>query len=217
MFAFSNSRPPVSAELAARLRPVALAGSRLLPVDELWTTRLPERGLRRGTTTVVTAPEGTGGVTLALSLVSGASRAGHWSAVIGVEDPGVAAVADLGVDLRRVVFVPRPRGAWAEVAADTLDGVDLLVVRPPARAPHTVARRLVARVRESGCGLIVVTDPLAPWPIPADVSLTITSATWVTDARLLARRATVRVSGRGGARPHEFDVTVPDGRGRVAG
>lgn len=165
----------------------------------------------------MTAVEGSGGVTLALSLLSGASRAGHWSAVVGVEDPGVAAVVDLGVDLRRVLFIPRPRGMWAEAAAEALDGVDLLVVRPPARPPHAVARRLAARVRESGSALIVIADPLAPWPLPAEVTVAVTSATWVSETRLLARRAVVRVSGRGAARAHEFSLTVPDDRGRVAG
>jgi len=82
----------------------------------------------------------------------------------------------------------------------------------------TAARRLVARVRECGAVLIVVTDPLAPWPLPADVQIDVKSATWVTSSRLLAREAVVRVEGRGAARAaREFTITVPDQRGRVAG
>jgi hypothetical protein len=57
-----------------------------------------------------------------------------------VDDPGVVAIADLGVDLRRVLFVPRPRGAWAECAADLLDGVDL------SSCAHRRAPRMARRV-----------------------------------------------------------------------
>ncbi|MHB1252172.1 MAG: hypothetical protein ACYC0I_08605, partial [Acidimicrobiales bacterium] len=115
------------------LRPVTLAKSRMLPLGEPWKDLVPGGGLRRGSTVLVQAPPGFGGLSLALSLVTESSTQGHWCAVVGVDDPGVVAIADLGVDLRRVLFVPRPRGAWAESAADLLDGVDLLVVRAPSR------------------------------------------------------------------------------------
>ena len=134
MFALSPPRPSISPELLARVRPVALAKSRTLPLSEPWRALVPDAGLRRGSTVVVEAPVGLGGLSLALSLLSEASAQGHWAAVVGVDDPGVVAMVELGVDLRRVLFVPRPRGAWAESAADLLDGVDLGLVRPPARA-----------------------------------------------------------------------------------
>ncbi len=134
MFAFSPPRPSLSPELLAHVRPVSLAKSRTVPLGEPWRSFVPGGALRRGSTVVVEAPIGLGGLSLALSLLSEASALGHWAAVVGVDDPGVVAMAELGVDLRRVLFVPRPRGAWAESAADLLDGVDLLLVRPPSRA-----------------------------------------------------------------------------------
>jgi len=73
---------------------------------------VPGGGLRRGSTVVVEAAPGLGGLSLALSLLTASSANGHWAGVVGVDDPGVVAMAELGVDLRRVLFVPRPRGAW---------------------------------------------------------------------------------------------------------
>jgi hypothetical protein len=140
MFAFSPNRPTLPSDLVATLRPVTFAKSRLLPLGEPWSALVPGGGLRRGSTVVVQALPGFGGLSLALSLLTESSARGHWAAVVGVDDPGVVAIADLGVDLRRVLFVPRPRGAWAESAADLLDGVDLLIVRPPSRASHGAAR-----------------------------------------------------------------------------
>ena len=141
MFALSPSRPSLSPELLARVRPVSLAKTRTVPLGDPWRALVPDGALRRGSTVVVEAPIGLGGLSLALSLLSEASTNGHWAAVVGVDDPGVMAMVELGVDLRRVLFVPRPRGAWAESAADLLDGVDLVLVRPPSRPGEVEPRR----------------------------------------------------------------------------
>ena len=187
----------------------------MLPLDEPWRALVPGGGLRRGSTVVVASQSGCGGLSLALSLLSESSAKGHWAAVVGVDDPGVVAIADLGVDLRRVLFVPRPRGAWAECAADLLDGVDLLVVRAPSRVAHGAARRLMDRVRERGTVLIALCESNAPWPLAADLSFTITTTQWATSSRLDARYVTVRVGGRGElARASEHVVVLPTRRGR---
>lgn len=215
MFAFSSNRPALPEDLVATLRPVTLAKSRMLPLGEPWRSLVPNAGLRRGSSVVVQAQPGLGGLSLALSLLTESSARGHWSAVVGVDDPGVVAIADLGIDLRRVLFVPRPRGAWAESAADLLDGVDLLIVRPPSRASHAAARRLIDRVRERGTVLIVLAEPASLWPLPADLSFDITNAQWATSSRLDARYLTVRIGGRGEAiRAGEHVVVLPNRRGR---
>jgi hypothetical protein len=214
MFAFSPPRPSLSPELLARVRPVALAKSRTVPLGDPWRSLVPDGALRRGSTVVVEAPVGLGGLSLALSLLSEASANAHWAAVVGVDDPGVVAMAELGIDLRRVLFVPRPRGAWAESAADLLDGVDLVLVRPPSRPGHQAARRLMDRVRERGTVLIALSEPRAPWPLPADLFFRVTQAEWVASSRLDARYLTVHVSGRGElARGTEHVVVVPNRRG----
>ena len=199
------------------MRPVSWAKSRTLPLTEPWRSFVPGSGLRRGSTVVVEAPVGLGGLSLALSLVSEATTVGHWAGVVGVDDPGVVAMAELGVDLRRVLFVPRPRGAWAESVADLLDGVDLVVVRPPSRAAHGTARRVVDRVREGGTVLVVLSEPRTPWPLPADLFFRVTHAEWTASSRLDERLLTVCVSGRGEAsRGGEHVVVLPNRRGRAA-
>ncbi len=216
MFAFSTTRPTLPSDLVATLRPVALAKSRLLPLGEPWSTLVPGDGLRRGSTVVVVAPPGSGGLSLALSLLTESSAKGHWAGVVGVDDPGIVAMAELGIDLRRVLFVPRPGGEWAESAADLLDGVDLLVVRAPPHVAYAGARRLTDRVRERGTVLIALAEPAAPWPLPGDLSFTITRSQWATSSRLDARYLTVRVGGRGeAARTSEHLVVLPNRKGRV--
>ena len=216
MFAFSTNRPELPASLAAHVRPVTAAASRRIPVGAPWDAVLPEGGLRRGTTVSVHAAPGAGGLTLALSLLGAASSHGHWCAVVGVDDPGVVAMHELGIDLRRVLFVPRPRGAWAETVADLLDGVDLLLLKTPSRAAHGAARRLTARVRERGGVLVVLSEPSAPWPLPVDLALEIVHSRWTATSRLETREARVRVTGRGSAqRASEYLLTMPDGTGHV--
>ena len=217
MFAFTAERPVLPDDVAASLRPVTLTTGRSLALAEPWDGLVPGGVLRRGSTVAVSAAPGWGGVSLALSLTSAASERGHWVGVVGVEAPGVVAIGDLGLDLRRVLFVPRPRGAWAEAAADLLDGVDLLVVRPPARASHLAARRLTDRARERSTVLIVIGEPRFPWPRPADLSVDVLDARWVATSRLDERLLTVRVVGRGAAqRGVERVVVLPDRRGRAA-
>ncbi len=216
MFAFSSNRPQLPASLAAKVGPVATASSRLLPVGAPWDRLLPEGALRRGTTVAVHAAPGSGGLTLALSLLGGASAAGYWCAVVGVDDPGVVAMVELGVDLRRVLFVPRPRGAWAESAADLFEGVDIAVLRTPSRAAHTAARRLSARTRDRATVLVVLSEPAAPWPLPVDLFIEVLEATWQAHSRLEGRSALIRVSGRGAARrASEHRVSLPDRTGHV--
>ena len=71
-----------------------------------------------------------GGTTLAFALLAAASTA-SWCAAVGTADPGIVALAELGVDLGRLVLVPRPGPLWAQVAATLFDGVDVVLVRPP--------------------------------------------------------------------------------------
>jgi hypothetical protein len=216
MFAPTPTRPPLPPDVAALVRPVSLAKARTLPLDEPWRGLMPDGALRRGATVAITAEPGLGGLSVALSLLSGATAQGHWAAVVGVDDPGVVAMVDLGIDLRRVLFVARPRGAWAESTADLLDGVDLVVVRPPARPAHGAARRLVDRVRERGAVLITLNEPRGTWPLPAEVQLQVSGALWERDTRLRSRHLTVRVGGRGDARRHgEYAVMLPDPEGRA--
>jgi hypothetical protein len=216
MFASAPERAASAAELATAIRPTAPAAARLLPAAAALCGLLPDGALRRGTTVVVAGSPGMGATSLGLVLLAATSTTGHWGAVVGLDDPGVVAMAELGVDLRRVVFVPRPRGAWAAVVAELLEGVDVVVVRPPARVAHTAARRLLARARDRAIVLVVLVEHRDDWPIPPDVTLEVTEAAWHAVGRLVARRAEVRATGRRVVgRPLRASLWLPDDQGAV--
>ena len=146
----------------------------------------PDGVLRRGTTTTVSGPPGHGATTLALSLLAAASTAGSWCAAVGLPDPGVVAAAGLGLDLRRVVFVPHPGTGWAEAAGDLLSGVDAVLVRPPGRARLTAARHLSARARERQVALVVLLERAGAWPEGGDLALAVGAGAGLASDRAMA-------------------------------
>jgi hypothetical protein len=140
---------------------------------------------------------------------------------VGLPDPGVVAAAGLGLDLRRVVFVPHPGSGWAEAAGDLLSGVDAVLVHPPGRARLTAARHLSARARERQAALVVLLDRAGNWPEGGDLALSVGAAEWEGVGRghghLRSRRAEVRVSGRRGAgRVTTCALWLPGDTGAVA-
>jgi len=180
----------------------------------------PDRALRRGTTTTVVGQPGHGATTLALALLAAASGSGSWCAAVGLPDPGIAAAAELGIDLRRVVFVPHPGRGWAEAAADLLPGVDVVLVRPPGRANATVARHLIARSRDRQTALVVLIEQISDWPQGGDLALAVGDIEWqgigLGHGHLQRRRAEVRVSGRRSAgRIQECSLWLPAPSGVV--
>ena len=212
MFAFSAGDPrpvpppsprpgaPTPAGLADRVRPATPVAGRTLPVPPPLAPLFPGGSLRRGTTTTVAGAPGHGATTLALALLAAASEAGSWCAAVGLPDPGVVAAAGLGLDLRRVVFVPHPGNGWAEAAGDLLSGVDAVLVRPPGRARLTAARHLIARARDRQAALVVLLEGPGAWPEGGDLALSVGRSRWEGVGRghghLRGRRAEVRVSGR---------------------
>jgi len=55
-------------------------------------------------------------------------------------DLGLLAAYELGVDLERLALVPEPGPDWPQVVAALLDGIDVVVVAPPAVTPAVSAR-----------------------------------------------------------------------------
>ena len=127
-------------EAAARARPVALAREHVLPVLEPLQPLLPE-GLRRGSTVAVGDS-----TSLALALLAGPSGNGSWAAAVGVSNLGLAAAAELGVALDRLVVVADPPSeSWATVVATLVDALDVVLLRARRRVSGGDARRLIAR------------------------------------------------------------------------
>ena len=129
----------------------------------------PSGGLRRGTVVAVQA-DGAGATSLVLALVAPAVAAGAWAAMVGLADVGLVAAAEQGVDLGRLVLVPRPGARWAEAAAALLDGMDVVVVGA-STVGVGLARRLTARVQERGAVLVALIDRRG-WP-EAEVRLAV--------------------------------------------
>ena len=169
-----------------------LPGGGALPVLPALGELLPG-GLARGS--VVVAGHWS---LLALALAAGASVAGAWCAVAGVPQLGVSAAAGVGLDPARLLLVPDPGAAWPQVVASLLDGCELVLLRPPDRAPATVRRRLEAVLRRCGGVLVVAGD----WD-GAQARLLITRQEWSGiepgHGRLRARRVLVAADGRGAA------------------
>lgn len=188
----------------------------VLPVPAVLRSLLP-RGLRRGATIEVTLggsttvyqdrigdreSEGhaesaaTGGCTLLLTLLAGASLGGSWCALVAAPWLGLAAAAEAGVDLARLALVPAPGRAWARVVGALLEGFDLVAVRPPMRLAPADARALSARARNHGAVLV----SLGPWP-GSDLRLVSDADIWEGlgngHGRLHSHRMSVCVSGRG--------------------
>ncbi len=206
-------------QLGERVRPLSAAAERVLPVPEALAAVLPQGGLVRGTTVV------TGGVaatSLALALVGPTTDTGSWVAVVGLDDLGLLAAAELGVALERTLLVSDPPvRAWAATVAALLDAVDVVLVRPGRPVTATTQRRLVARARDRGSVLVQAGGRPGVWAEAPDLTVTATAARWegmgCGHGRLIARRVAVAVTGRRGAdRPRRTDLWLPGPDGRIA-
>jgi len=229
--AYHEERAPTWAAwavVAERARPISSSQTQLLPVIPPLVDLFPEGSLRRGMTVVVdsSTPHGGGGVSLALALLAAASGAGCWCALVGIAELGAVAAHDLGIDLTRLAVVPRPGAAWAEVTAALIDGIDLVVLRPPFPPRPAMARRLVARTRDRRSVLVVVTGrsgraARSEWPEHPDVHLNIGDLHWdgIGDGvgHLQRRRMTVAATGRrSAAQPRRCDLWLPSLDGTAA-
>lgn len=216
----------ISTTMAARARPTSSSRDQLLAVVPALVPLFPRGGLQRGGVVTVGIGEGTsgagggggGGTTLGFALLAAASTT-SWCAAVGTADPGIVALAELGVDLDRLVLVPRPGPLWAEVAATLFDGVDVVLLRPPGSVPSQAARRLAARARERR-GVLVVLGSRG-WPEGADVSLTVEAGAWqgveAGHGHLQGRHLEVLASGRrAAARPVRVGLWLPAPSGQVA-
>jgi hypothetical protein len=165
----------------------------VLPVLPALRELLPRGGLAHGSVVAV-AEFGL----LALALAAAVSAAGAWCGIAGVPEVGVLAAAGLGLDAERILLVPDLGNAWPQVVASMLDGCELVLLRPPARASAQVRQRLQATLRRGGGVLLVAGD----WP-GAQVRLRVVTQGWTGlgdgHGRLRACCAQVMADGRGEA------------------
>ena len=179
----------------ALVRPGTFAAPDVLPVAPPLDALFPYGGLARGSVVTVDS------LTVALALLAATSAAGGWCAAAGLPDLGLAAAADADIDLQRFALVPAPGEQWAVAVATLLDGVGLVLARPPARLKASDARRLAARLRERR-GVLLLSGGGA-WPETTDLRIRLETSEWTGLSegygRLLRRRTGLVATGRGAA------------------
>jgi len=192
-------------ELQSRIRSMQSTklDTRSLPTHPAIARLLPGGGLQQGSVYSVA-----GSATLLMALLAGPSAAGSWCGVVGVPEFGIEAAARFGIDLERLVLVPRPGDQWLGVTSAIADVMGVVVTRPPKRASDGSVARLSARLRQRGSTLIV----LGTWP-QSDAVLSLSRSDWSGIGNghgyLEARQATVTVTAAGG-RPRSARLWLPD-------
>ncbi|MDO4887906.1 MAG: hypothetical protein Q3979_04260 [Actinomycetaceae bacterium] len=192
-------RTLAQAEESVGLRgPVALAGAQIRELPGGWA--VPEgfeeffpRGLAPGMSIGV---RGSRIVTLMLAAV--ASSAGAWTAFLGCQGTGWGMARALGVDLERVVCVPRvSEGVSSQVLAAAVDGFDVVAVGPGVHVDARGRRLLVKRALTRGCLLL--------------------GEGWDVRERISGRFAGVQgtESGAGHIRAVRLEISRPAMRGKV--
>lgn len=178
--------------------------TRLLPTHPALADLLPGGGLQQGAAYSVERS-----AMLLMTLLAAPSAAGTWCGVVGVPEFGVEAAQHFGVDLDRLVLVPRPGDQWLAVTAAIADIMGVVVTRPPARAGDAAISRLAARLRQRGTTLLV----LGAWP-QTEAMLSLADSEWhgigAGHGHLAAREVTVTVSTRLGGRPRSARLWMPD-------
>src|SRR6478752_2971482 len=187
-------------------------GSAVLPVAAPLAAALPRGGLARGS---VISVQGQGATSLLYALIAG--PVGCWSAMVGMPGLGLAAAAELGVDLNRMALIPDPGADVLQVVSILIDGVDLVAVAlsPSIRPAPSRQRVIGGRLRQRGSVLLV----LGPWP-GADLVLTARGIGWhglgEGHGRLRDRELAVQVGGRRAAGPgSRVELVLRADRGAV--
>lgn len=98
-----------------------------------------------------------------VELLAATTGAGGCAAVVGYPSLALAAVAAAGGDLDRMIVVPDPAPHATAVLGTLVEGLDLVLYRPPKPVAPTAARPVDARLRRSRCALAVCGGPRV-WP-----------------------------------------------------
>lgn len=88
-----------------------------------------------------------GSTALLLAMVAEVMKDGEWVAVVGMPTLGMAAAAELGIDLSRLVLVGDPGAHAPRVLAALIDGFDAVVIGRGVRLNAGQRRSLLGRAR----------------------------------------------------------------------
>ncbi len=188
-----------------------LARDRRLPVAGELGARLVD-GVQRGSVVTVGGSVGAGVTRAAFELAAAVTAAGEWVAFVDPvhgESLGLAAAAELGVELERAAVVHGvPDGRWSVVVGALLDGMAMVVAPVPPRLALGDARRLLARVRERRAGLVALESvPLVrtgAWPAEAALRVQMHGTNWhgldEGGGLLTSCSTNIEIEGRGALR-----------------
>ncbi|MEM7342091.1 MAG: hypothetical protein AAF467_25850 [Actinomycetota bacterium] len=216
------ARSAALTELHERLAPVTLSRDQLLDVPEPLAPLFPFGGLQKGQTVAFMGP---GCWSVALALAGSAMGVDGWMAVVGVEELGLIAAAELGVRLDRVLLVETvPPAQLGQVLAALVEHVGIVAYASQRPLPPRDARRLTARARERSAVLLDLglgSGRGAGAKSAADLTLATEAEEWAGIGEghgyLRQRRLTITATGRrASARPRRTTVLLPGPDGAIA-
>lgn len=132
------------------------------PVTPSLTDLFARGGLPYGEVVVMS---GRSVLSLALACSAMTTQDGGWCAGIGLGEPAVAAMEDLGLDLSHFVCLDTPAQDWMRVTSILLESFDVLVVDPGFSASAGDRARIAAKLRDSRATLILL-DSASAAPLP---------------------------------------------------
>lgn len=178
------------AQLAERMRVRAATGFGPLPVPGAIASLLPTRGLERG---AVYRVSGDAHLSLLYALVSAATGAGSWLALVNLPQVGFLSMHEAGVALHRTVCVGvGDRSAWVNTVGALVDGFDIVAVSS-ATCSVSDARRIMARARAQSSVVVIVGDAGA---FSVDYDMSAVTTDWHFSTFASARDVRVAVQGR---------------------
>ncbi len=193
------------------VRPTTLSKEQLLDVPEVLQPLFPWKGLQRGWSVGVS---GGGAWMLTAAMLAPSLGEEGWMAVVGAPLINLAAAAEVGLRMDRVLVVDTPpAGQWGTVIASLLEAVQAVVIEPATRIGARDARRIGARLREQR-GTLVHLDGGSSWPSSLDMGLTCVTDEWQGIGEghgyLRYRRVSVSAVGRRSAsRPRSVSLWMP--------
>ena len=126
-----------------------------LPVAKALQPIIPDGVLVRGRTVLC---GGDAAMSTALLLVSAATQAGSWLAIVGVSDFGLMSACEQGVALQRTVSVTPTANKkdWTSTVAAVADGFDVMMLEVPREVSESDARRIQTRIQARRNVLVLV-------------------------------------------------------------
>ena len=126
-----------------------------LPVAKALQPIIPDGVLVRGRTVLC---GGDAAMSTALLLVSAATQAGSWLAIVGVSDFGLMSACEQGVALQRTVLVTPTSNKkdWTSTVAAVADGFDVVMLEVPREVTESDARRIQTRIQARRNVLVLV-------------------------------------------------------------